>query len=505
MSFGVRLEMRQGQQLVMTPQLQQAIKLLQMSNMELSDYIEQELERNPLLDRGSDSDVAPAPEPPQPAAPTAAEEMRAETPALAQETFDTGLENVYADEARADAQNDAAAAREAESWAGMSRTGGGGGGSSFEDPEFSLEGRLTHDATLREHLLSQLPLVVAPPVVKLIAADLIENIDPAGYLRSDLDETAARLGTGVEEAEAALKVVQSMDPTGVGARSLAECLALQLMELNRFDPAMEALLDRLDDLAKGLTPKLAKVCGVDMEDLAQMLREIRALDPKPGSRFDHGVAQTLIPDVYVRPNAVGGWAVELNSDTLPKVLLNTRYAADVGGARGDATKTYLTECAQNANWLLKSIDQRARTILRVASEIVRQQDGFFAYGVHELRPMNLKVIAEALEIHESTVSRVTSNKYMATNRGVFEMKYFFTAAIAATDGGESYAAESIRHRIRQLIDNETAKTVLSDEKIVQILRDSGIDIARRTVAKYREAMSIPSSVQRRRRLTAALV
>jgi RNA polymerase sigma-54 factor len=223
------------------------------------------------------------------------------------------------------------------------------------------------------------------------------------------------------------------------------------------------------------------------------------LNPKPGLMFGSTMVQPIVPDVFVRPAPDGTWQVELNSDTLPKVLINQRYYAQVSGTtRNEKEKAYLADCLQTATWLVRALDQRAKTILKVSSEIVRQQDGFFAKGVQYLRPLNLKAVADAISMHESTVSRVTANKYMATSRGIFELKYFFTSAIAAADGGEAHSAEAVRHRIRQLIDGESTGNVLSDDTIVEKLHDAGIDIARRTVAKYREAMRIPSSVQRRR-------
>jgi len=285
----------------------------------------------------------------------------------------------------------------------------------------------------------------------------------------------------------------------VCARNLTECVALQLRERDRFDPAMQALVAHLDLVAKRDLAALRRTCGVDEEDLTEMIAEIRRLNPKPGLAFGSTLVQPIVPDVFVRAGADGGWTVELNSDSLPKVLVNQRYYAEIAGtARSAAEKTYLADCLQTASWLIRALDQRARTILKVATEIVRQQDGFFVHGVQHLRPLNLKTVADAIGMHESTVSRVTANKYMATNRGIFELKYFFTSAIAAADGGEAHSAEAVRHRIKQLIDAERPDAVLSDDTIVDRLRAAGIDIARRTVAKYREAMRIPSSVQRRR-------
>jgi RNA polymerase sigma-54 factor len=285
----------------------------------------------------------------------------------------------------------------------------------------------------------------------------------------------------------------------VGARDLAECLSLQLQALDRLDPAMAMLLTRLDLVARRDFSQLGALCGVDAEDIADMLAEIRGLNPKPGLAFGSEHVAPVVPDVFVRVGPDGGWLIELNSDTLPRLLVNARYYAQVSKtARDKDSKTYLTDCLNNANWLVKSLDQRARTILKVATEIVRQQDAFLTYGVRHLRPLNLRMIADAISMHESTVSRVTSNKYIATPRGLFELKYFFTASIQAVNGAESHSAEAVRDRIKEMIDKEEAKDILSDDRIVSLLTADGVNIARRTVAKYREAMRIPSSVERRR-------
>jgi RNA polymerase sigma-54 factor len=329
-------------------------------------------------------------------------------------------------------------------------------------------------------------------------------VDEAGYLTGDLDAVADKLGATRADVEAVLAILQTLDPPGVCARNLTECLALQLKDRDRYDPAMRTLVEHLDMLAKRDLAALRRLCGVNDEDLADMIAEIRNLNPKPGLAFGSTMVQPIVPDVYVRAGSNGAWQVELNSDTLPKVLISQRYYAQVSKTtRSDKDKTYLADCLQTATWLVRALDQRAKTILKVSSEIVRQQDAFFANGVQYLRPLNLKTVADAISMHESTVSRVTANKYMATTRGIFELKYFFTSSIAAADGGEAHSAEAVRHRIRQLIDAEAAGDVLSDDTIVDRLREAGIDIARRTVAKYREAMRIPSSVQRRREKQAA--
>jgi RNA polymerase sigma-54 factor len=489
MALTQRLEIRQGQALVMTPQLQQAIKLLQLSNLELAGYVEQELERNPLLER-DESESQPVEEREQ-----AGAEIEAQEPlegALAREDF-TKAEDIDAERCDVYAEDSNPFSASATDWSKASS------GPAIEMDENALERTLARSETLKDHLIEQLTIAALDPERRLIAVALIDAIDEAGYLRVDLDELSNRLGAPRESVDDVLRVVQGFGPTGVGARDLAECLSLQLREKNRFDPAMQLLVANLELVARRDLAALRAVCGVDAEDIADMIAEIRALTPKPGLEFGLEPVQSVVPDVFVREGPDGAWHVELNSDTLPRVLVNSRYYAKVSGsAREKDAKNYLVECLNNANWLVKSLDQRARTILKVASEIVRQQDNFLTYGVRHLRPLNLRTIADAIGMHESTVSRVTSNKYIATPRGVFELKYFFTASIQAVDGGENHSAEAVRDRIREMIEREGIRDVLSDDRIVSLLTADGVNIARRTVAKYREAMRIPSSVERRR-------
>ncbi|OAF08137.1 RNA polymerase sigma-54 factor [Bradyrhizobium centrolobii] len=520
MALTQRLEFRQSQSLVMTPQLMQAIKLLQLSNLDLTTFVEEELERNPLLERAND-------EPAGGEAPTEAAQFSDSddsggsngdetgtgeafepgqeewlsrdlgTRAEIEQTLDTGLDNVFSEEPAE------AAARNAQDAAPTVYTEWGGGASGDED--YNLEAFVAAETTLADHLAEQLAVAFSAPAQRMIGQYLIDLVDEAGYLPPDLGEAAERLGASQRDVEDVLAVLQKFDPPGVCARNLSECLAIQLRELDRYDPAMQALVEHLDLLAKRDIAGLRKVCGVDDEDIADMIGEIRRLDPKPGMKFGSSRLQTMVPDVYVRPGPDGGWHVELNSDTLPRVLVNQTYYSELSKKIGkDGDKSYFTDALQNATWLVRALDQRARTILKVATEIVRQQDGFFTRGVAHLRPLNLKAVADAIQMHESTVSRVTANKYMATNRGTFELKYFFTASIASADGGEAHSAEAVRHHIKQLIDAEEPSAILSDDTIVERLRASGIDIARRTVAKYREAMRIPSSVQRRRDKQSAL-
>ena len=494
--IGQRLEVRQGQGLVITPQLQQAIKLLQLSNLELEDYVEAELERNPLLQREEpESDGPDAPEPEQAAS---ADGEMAFGDGVGQDSanaLDAGSDDVYGDAAPGERTSDRMTD---DAQPGLSDwSNAGKGGSTFEGDGERPD---THEPTLWEHLQAQASSAGFGVADHGVALTLIDATDEGGYLRGELAEFADRLGVSLERIEAVLAVCQGFEPTGIMARSVPECLKLQLIERNRFDPAMAALLDNLDLLARRDLAGLRQVCGVDAEDLAEMIAELKGLTPRPGAGFGGEPAQTVIPDVHVRPDPAGGWKVELNADTLPRLLVDKRYHAVVQtGARSETEKSYVADCAAQANWLVKSLDQRAKTILKVTSEIVRQQDAFLAFGVEFLRPLNLKTVADAIGMHESTVSRVTSNKYLSTPRGVFELKFFFTAAIQSTDGAASHSAEAVRHRIKAMIDAESADgDVLSDDRIVEILKEAGIDIARRTVAKYREALRIPSSVQRRR-------
>ena len=516
MALTPKQELRQSQTLVMTPQLQQAIKLLQLSNLELAAYVEQELERNPLLEHqeperdeaepGGGEEAAAGSEGGGEAGDRAAGDAEVTPPDSAQlsdrETMpadnDAPLDVDYATAYGGEEPVAAPASPEAgydANYAG-GQPAGRGGSHTFDDGGF--EQSLSRAISLREHLTGQLNVDVVDPVDRLIGANLIDLLDDAGYLTGDLESIAERVGCELTRVEDTLAKLQEFDPPGVLARNLAECLALQLKDRDRLDPAMATLLEHLDLVAHRDTNALVKLCGLDTDDIDDMLAEIRTLNPKPGLAFHNETIQTVTPDVFVRPATDGGWHIELNSDTLPRLLVNRTYYGRINGlAKSQADKTYITEQFQSASWLLKSLDQRANTILKVATELVAQQDRFLTHGVDHLRPLNLRDIAQVIEMHESTVSRVTSNKYIATPRGIYPMKYFFTSAIPSSAGGEAHSAESVRHRIRDLIDNESPGAVLSDDKIVEILHSASIEIARRTVAKYREAMRIPSSVDRR--------
>ena len=515
MAISNRLVMRQGQALVMTPQLLQAIKLLQFSNIELSSFLSDELERNPLLEadgadsipsersvalegetRGVGDDAPEAFEGPR-EGDWAGEGLSIDSASLSAE-LGTEISNAFEPEGPGVSPSGPVEAMEgaglsATSWNGAA----GGGGADGEAP--NLEAYVAAQKGLHEYLADQLALCCAGARQRFIGRAIIDAIDETGYLRESVEDIADRLGASATETAAVLAIVQTLDPSGVGARDLAECLAIQLRERDRFDPAMEIFVANLPLVAKRDFAQLSKLCGVDEEDILDMAAELRRLDPKPGRAFGDPPTQTLVADVIVRAAGDGSWHVELNSDALPRVLLNHTYAAKVSAhAKGDADKSFISTCMQNANWLLKSLEQRQRTILKVASEIVRLQDAFLAHGVEHLRPLNLRTIADAIGMHESTVSRVTSNKYMMTPRGMFELKYFFSASIATTSGAAAHSAESVRFKIKQMIDRESVDDILSDDAIVARLKAVDIEIARRTVAKYRDSLRIPSSVDRRR-------
>ncbi len=509
MALSASLHLRQSQSLVMTPQLMQSIQLLQMTHLELGQFIAQEVEKNPLLefqsaeemgigsDRSERDEAGLAVEAgggtEEPVGQGDLYDSATSSPGeRLSEELDADFANVFQDDT---APQRADAPELLGQWKSMPGAGGSDDGEGYDLDDFVASRK-----TLRETLFEQIPFALGTPGDRLIAQHLIDQLDEAGYLHADIAETAARLGAATEDVTRVLLVLQQFDPPGVFARSLSECLAIQLRLRNRFDPAMEALVANLELLARRDFASLKKICGVDEEDLVDMLAEIRKLDPKPGTSFETSVTEAIIPDVVVRTAPDGGWLVELNPDALPRVLVNHDYFAEISrcSQKNSAEQAFLSECMQNANWLTRSLDQRARTIMKVASEIVRQQDAFLVHGVDHLRPLNLRIVADAIKMHESTVSRVTSNKYMLTPRGLFELKYFFTVSIGSAENGDAHSAESVRHRIRTMISQESADAVLSDDDIVDILKQAGVDIARRTVAKYREAMNIPSSVQRRR-------
>lgn len=496
MALGPRLDLRQTQTLVMTPQLRQAIKLLQYSNVEVASFVEEELERNPLLERDDRADG--------PDAERAAPDQRPERPGEAVDVAQLAQAETLPAESAAPLDADMGETYDpggvADGAPFSSPIIGRGGANDFESDERGIEDVADDRRPLREHLGEQLRLSFDDPVDRMIGVHLIALLCPAGRLTADPAAIALAMVLPLERVEAVRMRMMCFDPVGLFARDLKECLAAQLAELNRLDPAMQALLDNLDLLARRELRRLASICGVDADDLTDMIAEIRCLDPKPAASYDSAPPQLVVPDILMRPGPDEGWLIELNPETMPRLLVNERFYARVAPRARKEDRLFLAEQLASANWLVRSLQQRAQTILKVAAEIIRQQDGFMRLGVAHLRPLILRDIAETVEMHESTVSRVTANKYIATPRGTFELKYFFTTAIPGTDG-ESHSAESVRYRIRALIDAETAEGVLSDDALVAALRDEGVDIARRTVAKYREALRIPNSVQRRREKT----
>ena len=473
MGLGPRLDIRQSQSLVMTQQLQAAIKLLALSNLEIEAVIAEELAKNPLLEaQGSDG----------------AGETVIITPD--RETGDEAIDPTGSDEFLAKGDDSALdmdwreVALDTDSFADA-------GVSGMSEEAFDFDRLAACETGLCEHLMAQLHGVGGR--AGELAEAIVKELDETGYLTTPLDEIA-RDATR-PDLLSALALVQSLDPPGVAARSLSECLALQAKAADRYDPAMARLIDNLDLLAKGQMKDLKRICGVDDDDLAEMIRELRAFDPKPGCRFADKEPETATPDLFVR-RTKAGWAVELNNASLPRVLVNRRYHVELkAGATDKASKAWLNESLASANWLIKALDQRAKTIVKVASEIVKRQDGFFHQGIKAMRPLTLREVADAIEMHESTVSRVTSNKYLLCDRGIFELKHFFSSGVASDDG-EGAAAGAVKEAIGKLIANEN--DILSDDTLVDLLKEGGFDLARRTVAKYREAMGIGSSIQRRR-------
>ena len=489
MALGPRLDLRQSQSLVMTPQLQQAIKLLAASNLEIESFIAEALEANPLLDTAT-------PEPDEPERGEVVAALPEDAPADQLIALGGGEGDAPLDLASVDRDWDtgdgtAALARDAE-W-GAAAAGGGDFG---DAPDW--EQLRAAEVTLADHLDGQVGALASDPRTALIARHIIGLLDEAGYLASAIDEIADDLGVTPDEAEAALALVQSLDPSGVGARNLAECIAIQAREADRYDPCMAALIANLDLVARGEVERLKRLCWVDDEDFADMLRELRSYNPRPGLAFASSVTSTVVPDILIAANNAGGWDIVLNEETLPKLIVNRGYFLELNAGVSDKqSQGWLKEKLADAHWLIRALDQRQKTILKTAAEIVRQQEGFFRRGVSELRPLTLREVAEKIDMHESTVSRVTSNKYLACARGTFELKYFFTSGVASADG-EGASSAAIKARIRALVDDETAKNILSDQQLAEMLQKEGFDLARRTVAKYREAIGLGSSAERRR-------
>ena len=501
MALNARLNLRQSQSMTVTPQLLQSIRLLQLTHLELDRFIDEQIEQNPLLERPDDGggNVEPGDDPRA----EDARETQSSTTDMADvtadslaDTFDNALDNVFPDDNGRSERDDKPFERDARDLPY----------GSTEATSADIEAFIAARMSLRDVVLEQVGLLVTDHRDRLVAYELIDALDDRGYVDVSFDDVAARLGASARQVELVLEQLQQCEPAGLFARNLAECLALQCARADRLDPAMRALLDNLELLARRDFKTLRTLCGVDEADLLDMLAEIKRLDPHPGAAFETSGSQTIIHDVSVTMNTDGSWRIELNADALPQVLVNRDYHAVLSrSVRTPQEKAFVAETYANANWLERSLEQRAQTILKVATEIVRQQDAFFIHGVEALRPMTMKMVADAISMHESTVSRVASNKYMMTPRGLFELRYFFTVALGAGGGEDSHSSEAVRERIRRMIDAEEPSDVLSDDAIVARLQKDGVDIARRTVAKYREGMGIASSVQRRREKKARLL
>lgn len=491
-----RLELKQSQQMVMTQQMQQSIHILQLSTLELQNYLTEELEKNPLLTTEDTSSELQNDESPDlnikeehttPTELTSASDNQDVLHDAADSNIE--FENTYHNETK-----------ESPDYATHDSHYSNASSGGSDENTWDIEQLSDKDLTLKEHLIEQIHVDITGSQQKIIALHLTDLLDDNGYLPEDYQTLPDKLQCSTEDIDLVLAKIQQFDPPGVYARSLAECLGLQLKHKDHCDPAMQALLDNLDMLAKQEFAKLKKICGVDQEDLMDMIHEIHTLNPKPGSNFNPEVTINAEPDVFVHKKPEGGWMVELNTDALPKMLVNQTYYGDISkSVHNKKEKKYLNQQLNTANWLIKALDQRAHTILKVATELVIQQEAFFEQGIRYLKPMTLKSIAEAIEMHESTVSRVTHNKYIATPYGLYEMRYFFSSTVGSHGNNEEgFSSTSIKHMIKELINNEAPNKILSDDKIAELLKAQGIDIARRTVAKYREAMKIPTSSQRKR-------
>lgn len=488
MAITPRLEIKQTQSLLMTPELRQAINLLQLNNVELNELVEQELSRNPLLEKETDrlneqpDDHAPSIDNLNDAPSTVEEEFKPDI------DYDSSFDDDYASD------REGYDLAEDYSWADYNKNKDNHSG----EPDFDYcEQRLAAGKSLYRFLEEQINIKFTTAADKIIARRLCENLDRAGYFRGNITELAQALKTSDCRINRVLSDLKGFEPSGIFAENLRECLTIQLKDRNRFDPVIAQFLDNLPLLAEGKLNELKQICRIDNDDLASIIADIKSLNPKPAADWDHDITSYVIPDVFVRRLKNGDYRVELNSMTLPRVLINHQYYSQILG-KDKSAKRYLKENLSAANFLIRAMHQRASSILRVSEEIVRTQKDFFDYGIEKLKPMSLKDIAYNLEMHESTVSRVTANKYMQTPIGLFELKFFFSAAAGSYTGNDDMSTMTIKHKIKQLIAQEQAGNILSDDKIAELLAQEGIKIARRTVAKYRESLEIPSSAERKR-------
>ncbi len=498
------LSLKLGQQLTMTPQLQQAIRLLQLSALDLQQEIQTTLESNPMLEMSEDADAELTPtkaedEPSEadPAdgtstTPDAADIANAEVDSLDEADVIEQIAQPLTEELPVDS-----------SWEDVYPTSSN---LSSGDADFDPLANRSSQQSLNDHLEWQLNLMPLADSDRVIAMALVDAIDNNGMLASPLDEICASLNQQqiddhleVEDVEEILKIVQRMDPCGIGARDLSECLGLQLNQLDAQTPwLVEAkhLVDHhLDLLGAKDFNTLKRKTKLNEQDLAEIVVLIQTLNPRPGSAIAEEISDYIIPDVVVR-KFEGRWLVELNSDATPQIRINPLYESFAKDSKNSPDKSYLRDNLQEARWFLKSLQTRNDTLLRVAARIVEVQRGFLEYGPEAMKPLILADVADAVELHESTISRVTSRKYMSTPKGVFELKYFFSSHVGTHTGGE-VSSTAIRALIQKLTAEEDTKKPLSDNKIAAILKDQNINVARRTVAKYRESLSIPPSNERK--------
>ena len=483
MALELRLQMKLSQQLVMTPQLQQAIKLLQLSRMELVELVQQELEENPVLEEGieaepvegSESDEAAIVEPSrEEPADNQIEEVKADEEGLGDIDWQTYLESYNL---------------------------GGTVASSYEDDEDrpSYENLLTKTRTLTDHLMWQMTLTRFSEHEQRLAAEIIGNIDDDGYLQISVEDLSLETGVDTGSIETLLKKIQEFDPPGVGSRNLQECLLVQLRHLGMDGSLAERILsEQIEALEKRNYQLIAKSLGASLDEVFASAKIISGLDPRPGSPFGQEDVHYIVPDIFV--HKVGSeYVVVLNDEGLPNLKINSFYRSALAGSTevDKEAGEYIQDKMRGAVWLIKSIHQRQRTIYRVAKSIIKFQREFLDLGIEHLKPLVLRDVATDIDMHESTISRVTTNKYMQTPRGLFELKYFFNSGIGTT-GGDVVASESVKMRIKDIIADENPKKPYSDQKIVVLLHADGIDIARRTVTKYREMLGVGSSTERKR-------
>jgi len=479
------LQVRLGQQLTMTPQLQQAIRLLQLSSLELKTEIQEAFETNPMLET-EDEDQ------------TEAEPNNTEELALDKDSFDT--EEISGKETLPD---DLPVDSEWEDVFEPVYTTPSS--SSADDHSDYLENQSTDEhGSLQEHLLWQLELSTLSDVDRIIAATIIDSLDQSGYLQEDIENIHKNLklesDLELDEVEAVLKYIQRLDPLGSGSRSLKECLDIQLQQITQDTPHLDAarviVEHHLDLVGNKDYKKIAKLSQLDNDEIEFAIRLIQSLNPRPGDLINSQAAEYISPDVYVYKQN-GTWKVRLNHESAPKLRINDTYSNYIQNSKNSAETDYLRNQLQEARWFIKSLQSRNETLMRVATSIVRHQRSFFEYGEEAMRPLVLRDIAEELEMHESTISRVTTNKYLDCSRGVFEFKYFFSSHVNTNDGGIC-SATAIRAMIKKLIQAENQAKPLSDNKIANFLEQKGISVARRTIAKYRESMSIPPSNERKK-------